>query len=105
MESKRMRERETRKMDNDDVSDWKNEQWRSSSWIERENDGWLDSPAGSGKQKNACENEFVVNSVNCTFISFFLCMNWKKKFFFYTPTDHSRLDHCPSTTVKGYQSW
>jgi hypothetical protein len=90
MESKRIRERETHKMDNDDVSDWKNEQWRSSSWIERENDGWLDSPAGSGKQKNAYENEFVVNSVNCTFISFFLCMNWKK-FFFYTPTDHSRV--------------
>jgi hypothetical protein len=38
-------------------------------------DGWLDFPAGSGKQKNAYENEFVVNSVNCTFISFFLCMN------------------------------
>jgi hypothetical protein len=38
-------------------------------------DGWLDFPAGSEKQKNAYENEFVVNSVNCTFISFFLCMN------------------------------
>ncbi len=90
MESKQWRERKTHKMDNDDVSDWKNEQWRSSSCIEWENDGWLDSPAGSGKQKNAYENEFVVNSVNCTFISFFLCMNWKKNFF---------LIHRPTTIV------
>ena len=56
---------------------------------------------GWGKQKSAYENEFVVNNVNCTFISFFLCMNWKK---IYTSTGHYRLDYCPSTTVKGYQS-
>jgi hypothetical protein len=46
----------------------------------------LDSPAGSGKQKNAYENEFVVNRVNCTFISFFLCMNWKINFLTHRPT-------------------
>ncbi len=47
---------------------------RRAELNERMMDGWT-PPAGSGKQKNAYENEFVVNSVNCTFISFFLCMN------------------------------
>ncbi len=44
-EKKRERERETYKMDNDDVdgvgSGWENEQWRSSNWTERKNDGWI----------------------------------------------------------------
>ena len=69
-------------MDNDDVSGWKNEQRCSPSWVERVNDGWLDglSPAeGQKEQKNICEQASVVNSVNCTFISFFLRLNWKRR--------------------------
>ena len=69
-------------MDNDDVSGWKNEQRCSPSWVERVNDGWLDglSPAeGQKEQKNICEQASVVNSVNCTFISFFLRLELKKK--------------------------
>jgi hypothetical protein len=37
-------------------------------------DGWTPLQ-GQGNKRTFYENEFVVNSVNCTFISFFLCMN------------------------------
>ena len=84
-------------MDNDDVdgvgNDWENEKWRSSNWIEQENDGWLEAFAGSGKQKNAGEKEFVVNNVNCTSISF--------SFFVHACTEEKIFDIDQPLTIDG----